>query len=98
MTAVAGCGRLIPAAVGRRLASGLPAAMAGLALARHSRPMVIARTQPGRCVEVAALAGGVGHNMRMVLGCRQDTFADRMTFVTIPGRSFEHPADVTCFT
>lgn len=71
--------------------------MAGPALARHRRPVVVACAEPGGRIEVAGFAWRIGNNVRIVLGCRQDALADCMTTVTIFWGSLEHTADVAGF-
>lgn len=78
----------------RRFTSCNPPVVASRALPRSGSAMIEARTQPGRGIEVTALAGGVRHDVTIGLRCCHNPFADRMATVAIPGRALEHPAYV----
>lgn len=72
--------------------------VAGDALPRHCRAVVVTRAQPGRSVEVTAFAWRVGHEMSVGFWRRYDALADCMASVAVPRCAFEHAAHMASFT
>lgn len=78
-----------------RFASCLAPVVASTALSGRGRPVVIARTQKRRCIEVAAFAWSVGHDMSIGFRRCHNALAERVTAVTVLRRAFEYTAHMT---
>ena len=98
MAVIAGFSRFLPRTMAGRFTGGLTTIVTTAALALHGRAVVIAHTQPGSSVEMAALAGGVGDDMFVILGRGDHALADRMTAIAVARSTLEHTAHVTGFT
>ena len=96
--AVIACiGGFCAAAMAGRLALGDPVVVAARALSGYRRGMVVSGAQERGGVEVAAFAGGVGHEVLDGFGCCDDTFAKCMAAVTVSRGAFENPARMAGF-
>lgn len=95
VAAIARLSRFLSDVVACRLGSGLSAVMAGYTLPRPSTSVVVARSQKGGGIEVAAVARGIGHDMAGGFWCRHDTFAERMAAIAVSWRAFEYASCMT---
>ena len=95
VAAVAGSGRLQARSVAGRPAGGNRSVVTCRALSRQRGPVVESCAEEGKSIEMAGLAGCVGHDVVSGFRCRHNALSQCMAAIAIPGGALEHARDVT---